>query len=113
MDLANYDNSGVLDAFFSSITFLIGYSLLAKWWRRPVGRAVAALDVALIIALAPFALHVLFHLNLSQLWFAWYYGSALHLTALVTLSRLVVIWTVQRESIRDDLRGGKHRPINK
>lgn len=90
-------NASVLTAFFSTLTFLLGYSALARWWRSPIGRAVASLDGALLLALLPSALHQLLGLNLRYVWFAWYYAASLFLVSAITLWRLRVIWTVQRE----------------
>ena len=99
MTVITFDKIAVLTAFFSSVLFLVGYSVLAPWWRHPVGRAVASLDAGLTFALLPAALHQLFGLSLISMFFAWYYGGSLFLVAGITLWRLVVIWTVQRDAL--------------
>lgn len=99
MTVITFDKIAVLTAFFSSLVFIVGYSILAPWWRHPVGRAVASLDVGLTFALLPSALHQLFGLSLISMFFAWYYGCTLFLVAAITLWRLVVIWTVQRDAV--------------
>lgn len=105
MSAASFDNAAAITAFFSTLTFLVGYSMLAPWWRNPVGQAVALLDIALLLALLPSILHLVFGLNIvAYRWFAWYYGASLFLVAGITLWRLVVIATVQRHALapRDD-----------
>jgi len=104
MTAVSFDHVSAIVAFFSTLTFLVGYSLLAPWWRSPVGRAVASLDMALLLALLPSALHLLFGLNVSYPWFAWYYGGSLFLVSAITLWRLAVIWVVQHDALvaRDD-----------
>lgn len=100
MTAASFDNAAAITAFFSTLTFLVGYSLLAPWWRNPIGRAVASLDAALLFALLPSMLHLVFGLNVAQYhWFAWYYGASLLLVSAITLWRLVVIALVQHEAL--------------
>ena len=96
MAVVTFDKVAVLAAFFSSVLFIIGYSAVASWWHHPIGRAVAFLDCGLTITLTPSALHQMLGLDLTDLFFAWYYGVSLSLVALITLWRLVVIIRVQR-----------------
>jgi hypothetical protein len=100
MSAASFDNIAALTAFLTTVVFLVGYSVLAPWWRNPVGRAVASLDVALLLALLPSALRQVFGLHFTRDgWFTWYYGATLLLVSAVTLWRLAVIWTVQRDAL--------------
>lgn len=96
MGVERFDEAAVLFAFGCSVVFLAGYSLVSRWWRRPLGRALAALDVGLGLALAPTAMHYLVGLNVQHPFFAWYYGFSLISVGLITLWRLVVVVAVQR-----------------
>jgi hypothetical protein len=95
---ATYDEWAPVAACAAAVIFLIGYSVLAKWWRHPEGQAVASLDVCLVIALTPSVLHQLFGLSVLHLWYAWYYGSSIYLVALITLWRLAVVASIQRQA---------------
>lgn len=88
-------------AFFSSVVFLAGYSLLAPWWRYRVGRAVASLDIGLILALAPGTLNYMFGLRIYGAPYLWYACFSLLLVAGITLGRLLVIYRIQRSAQRD------------
>lgn len=98
MAVSTYDYDAVLAAFFSSALFLIGYSLIAKWWQHPIGRALAFLDAGLVITLAPSALHQILGFNLQDIFYAWYYGSSLWLVSAITLWRLAIIARIQRSA---------------
>lgn len=98
MAVVTYDETAVLCAWFSSVVFLLGYSVIARWWLSPIGQAVAFLDACLVIALFPSVLHQLFGLSVISIFFAWYYGSSLFLVAAITLWRLALIVGVQRSS---------------
>lgn len=95
MGVETYDEIGALFAFWSSVLFLIGYSLLAKWWKHQVGWTVASFDFGLIIAMMPSALHYVLGLNLRDVFFAWYYGCSLILVGLIAWARLAIIAWVQ------------------
>jgi len=99
MAVLTFDKVAVLCAFFASIVFMTGYTILAPWWRHPVGRAIVSLDFALSAALTPSVLRLLFGVNIQTLWFAWYYGLALLSVAAITLWRLWVIFAVQRDAL--------------
>lgn len=88
-------HAATIAVFCSSAIFLVGYSLMAKWWRYYVGRAVASLDACLVVATLPTILHLIFSFNVINLFFAWYDFSSLVLVTLVTLWRLATIHHVQ------------------
>lgn len=96
--VVTYDDWAPVAACASALVFLVGYSAMAKWWRHPIGQAVAFLDICLVIALGPSVAHKLFHVDILQSWYLWYYGTSLYLVALITLWRLVVIVSVQRDA---------------
>lgn len=108
MAVATYDEIGWLCAFWSSVLFLIGYTLIAHWWNRPEGWTVASLDMALILAVLPAALHYILGVNTRDVFFAWYYGSSGLLVAVVTLARLAVIaWVQQHDTPSRKDRSGR------
>lgn len=110
MAVVTFDETAVLCAWFSSVIFLVGYSLIATWWRHPIGQAVAFLDACLVIALFPSVLHQLFGLSVISVFFAWYYGGSLFLVAAITLWRLMLIIGVQRKSTPRRARGQVREP---
>lgn len=40
-------------AFYSALGFIVLYSLLAPWYRSPMGRMIVALDFAIVLTLLP------------------------------------------------------------
>lgn len=104
MSAVEFEKIAVFTAFFSSIVFVLGYSLIAPWWRQEVGRAMVSLDCGLMLALAPAVLRMLFHVTNWLTFFAWYYGGSLLLVAGITLWRLLVIWHVQIDAVQQRLR---------
>lgn len=95
--LDRFDEAAVLFAFFSSVVFAAGYTLLAPWWRYAAGRAMVSLDFGLTVALLPAVLHYLAGLSLMHAFFAWYYGGSLILVGLIALWRLRVVWRLQTQ----------------
>lgn len=81
-----------------SLAFVIGYTIIAPWWRTDVGRAMVSLDIALLAILAPSVIHYVFGLNLSHPFFGWYYFASLVFAGAVTLQRLMTIVKINRES---------------
>jgi hypothetical protein len=87
----------VLFAFFSAVTFIAGYTLLAKWWRSEIGWARISLDFGIAMALSPSFLHMVFgvHVDGSPA-FAWYAIGAIAFVGLVSLWNL---WIVARKQL--------------
>ena len=94
--VTDLDRWAVLYAFGCSLLFLIGVSLIWKWWRSLAGRAMVLLDVMLALALLPSAIHQVFGLSLISEAFAWYYFGSLVSVGTTILWRLRVVWRVQR-----------------
>lgn len=81
----------------SVLVFLAGMSVLAPWWRSPVGRTMVWLSVAIFAALVPSVLHYAVGVTLARPWFAWFYRGVLVAFAGVHWWRLWVFWRIQRE----------------
>ena len=93
---------GTVAASAASILFLLGVSWIFPWWQTMAGRAMVTIDAALAVALFPAFLHFVFGLNTETTFFVWYYGSSLWLVAIVTMSRLVILYLVQRNGERSE-----------
>jgi hypothetical protein len=86
----------VLFAFISSVLFIAGYTLLAKWWRSDIGWARVSLDFGLAMALSPSVLHMTFGVRVEDsVGFAWYTIGAIAFVGLVSLWNLALVATVQ------------------
>jgi hypothetical protein len=85
-------------AFLSSVLFIIGYTIMAPWWRYLVGRTVIALDFGLVLALFPRVLNAAFSVRIVTAPFLWYACFSLLLVAGITMSRLGAIYMIQRRA---------------
>lgn len=91
---------GTVAAEVASLIFLLGVTWIFPWYESMAGRAMVAIDAALFVALFPAFLHFVFGLNTNTVFFVWYYGSSLWLVAIVTVSRLFLLYFVQRNGRR-------------
>lgn len=85
----------VLFAFGASLLFVVVCTRVWPWWRQDVGRAMVSLDLALVLLLAPSALHALTGLNTQDLFFAFYYVTSVAISGVITLWRLVMVVRAQ------------------
>lgn len=86
----------VIAAFVSSLIFIIGYTVMAPWWRYAVGRAMVTLDLAISLTILPGILHLAFGLSTATSeFFAWYRVISLGAVAATTLWRLYTVHKVQ------------------
>jgi hypothetical protein len=46
--------------FFTAVAFIVLYSVVAPWWRSPLGRNVVALDASISMTLLPSVVHHFF-----------------------------------------------------
>jgi len=91
----------VLFAFWSAIAFMVGYTVLAKWWRSEVGWARVSLDFAIALALSPTMVHVITGMRVEEsVAFAWYQIGAIALVGLVSLWNLAVVARLQLKGLR-------------
>lgn len=98
MAVTTFDEFAVLFSFWSAVVFILGYTAISPWWRYSVGRAIVALDAALMLTLLPSALHLMFGLMPRTSFFAWYDGFGFVLVGLICLWRLWVVWRVQKDA---------------
>lgn len=92
-------HAATIAVFVSSLVFIIGYTLTAPWWRYAVGRAVASLDLCLVVATFPEVLRLVFNLHVTNLFFAWYNVASLIAVAVTTLWRLATIRRIQVNTV--------------
>jgi hypothetical protein len=98
MTVAGFDEFALLFSFWSSLVFIVGYTLISPWWRHMVGRSIVAMDVALMLTLLPSALHLMFGLSPRAGFFGWYDGFGFILVGLIALWRLWMFWRVQTDA---------------
>jgi hypothetical protein len=86
-------------AFWSALGFIAWYTLLASWWKYSIGRALVALDSAIMLATLPTVLGLLFgaHLVAGE-FFQWLTVCAFGAIPLVTVWRGVIVWRIQRRA---------------
>jgi hypothetical protein len=96
--IADVADTAALTAFFSTIVFITGYTVLAPWWRYSVGRAIVSLDGALFATLLPTFLRLVFHVNNHVFFYAWFTIVSLFLVAATTLWRLMTLSRVQHHA---------------
>lgn len=90
-------------AFWSSLAFVAWYSLVAPWWRYPIGRAIVALDSAIALATGPAVAGLIFGAAVvSARFFQWVTVAAFGAIPLITVWRMVIVWRVQRAGVRQD-----------
>jgi hypothetical protein len=87
-----------LIAFCASVVFVMGYSVIAPWWRYAVGRTMVSLDVGIALTLLPAVLHYWFGLAVNDAFFSWYEDLSLLLVAGITLWRLLTIYRLQQRA---------------
>lgn len=91
------DGAAVYFAAGSVVAFLVGMSLIAPWWRSPVGRTMAYLSVAIFVALLPSVLHYGFGFTPARSWFAWFYRAVMVSFGAIHWWRLWMFWRIQRD----------------
>jgi hypothetical protein len=90
-------------AWLSSLTFIVLYTYLAPWWKYRVGRAIIALDFALLLALTPTVIGLDFGASViaSPFW-TWLTLGAFALITPITVWRCITIWRLQRRGTLTD-----------
>lgn len=99
----------VVITFFASIGFIVLYTILAPWWRSPLGRNLVAFDAALSLTLLPSVVHHTFGVNsaLSPA-FAWFTVGAFAAVPLVIVWRAWILLRVQVGWQDDTEPAGRH-----
>jgi hypothetical protein len=56
--------------FFTAVAFILGYTILAPWWRRSIGWTLVLLDFVIAVLLVPDMLRLLLGINVtgSEFW---------------------------------------------
>jgi len=101
--------SGFYYSFICSVAYITVYTMLAPWWRNPWGRGMIAFSSATTLLLLPTILHLLFGINVSNNFFAWYYTGSLYLAGSIELYRIRWIYRVQQH---DTPRGRRRDDTN-
>lgn len=78
-------------AFWSAAAFIVYYSLLAPWWRNPVGHMIVFLDFAIVCALLGDILHLEFGVHLSAAVLMRCAIGGLLIVPVVVLSRMILL----------------------
>lgn len=82
------------------IIFLIYYTWLAHWWRNATGRAIVALDLSLLLILAPVTANLVDPGVLERTTHGWVVTVGLILVPVVILYRLAAFEGVRRHRHR-------------
>jgi hypothetical protein len=94
--VADFIEAGAFFSFFSSLLYIAGYTLLAPWWRNPVGRGMVSFSAATVVLLLPATLHFAFGITTANTFFGWYYFSSLVLSGIIELWRLQMVYRIQQ-----------------
>jgi hypothetical protein len=91
----------VVFTFVVSVLFTPVVSTFWPWWQHGIGRTVAAEAIALALAFAPSAFHVLFGLNVTgQLVSQWLVLVCIAAVPGILVWRAVIIYLTQRRGAR-------------
>ena len=87
----------------SIIAFVVQYTILAPWWRNPIGRTLVTKDVLLIALFTPSILSVFIHFNrLTSIIAAWVTVALLGLVTPVMIWRMAVWYRMHKEGAAGD-----------
>jgi len=91
----------VVFAFCAAVLFILGYSVLAKWWKSEIGWARVSLDAGIAIALSPTMIHLATGMRVEEsIAFAWYQIGAVAFVGCVSLWNLALVARVQTKRQR-------------
>lgn len=83
-------------AFYAAILFIVGYTILARWWKTELGWARVSLDFGIALALSPTLIHVAFNVRIeNSIAFAWYQIAAVAFVGCVSLWNLALVIRTQ------------------
>lgn len=104
--------AAMVAAFTASVFFVAAYTILARWWRSPIARALCMLDTGLALTLAPSVLHWLLGFRVSDsTGFGWYFLASLTLVAAAVIWRTLIMVGEQVRRRRDTPPGTPQRDI--
>lgn len=88
-------------AFWAAVAFIVGYTLLAPWWRTPIGWARVSLDAGIALALSPTLIHLWTGMRVEDsVSFAWYQIAAVAFVGCVSLWNLALVARHQLKALR-------------
>jgi hypothetical protein len=79
-------------AWSCAALFVAGYTLRFSWWRRVESSALAVHGFAFLLLVTPFVMRYAFGVNLTHVWYSWYYIGSFFAAGCVELWRLWVVW---------------------
>jgi hypothetical protein len=92
----------VLTTFFCSLAFIALYTVVAPWWRNPLGRNLVAFDASLSLTLLPSVIHHTFGPSAaSSAFFGWFTVVAFAMVPCVIIWRAVIMVRMQRAHLHD------------
>lgn len=95
-------------SFWSAVLFMVGYTILAPWWKSQIGWARISLDFALALALSPTILHYAFGVKVANsTGFAFYTIGAIFLVGCVSLWNFAL---VVRAQLKGHIKGHWRKP---
>lgn len=93
----------VVITFFTSVGFIVVYTVFARWWRSALGRNMVAFDAALSLTLLPSVIH---HItgtsSVESAGFAWFNVAALAAVPCVIVWRTVIVIRAQLNRRKPD-----------
>lgn len=95
----------VVFAFISALLFIVGYTVLARWWKSEIGWARISLDFGIAVALSPTIIHIITGVRIvNSAVFGWYTIGAIAFVGSVSLWNLFLVARVQskRQRRQDD-----------
>lgn len=93
----------VVITFFTSVAFVLLYTVIAPWWRSPLGRNLIAFDSALSLTLLPSVIHHITGTSSAESpFFAWFTVGAFAAVPCVIVWRAVILIRTQLDRKPDD-----------
>jgi hypothetical protein len=86
----------VMVAFWVVFLLPAGLATFWRWWETYFGWSIVLMDLPVVLALSPDALHRLFNLDVDTLFFQWFVVAAIGLVPIVTIWRMWVLLETQR-----------------
>jgi hypothetical protein len=94
--VGDYGEVITLASFFAAVGFVALYSVLAPWWKTPLGRSIVALDTAVAMTVAPSVLHFVFGVtSLKSETFAFFTLGAFTMIPIIIVWRGWLLWRLQ------------------
>jgi hypothetical protein len=98
-------------SFYGALAFVVAYSLMAPWWRSPMGRMIVALDASVALALLPGVLQLDFGVRLPAWLLTRITAAALTLIPVTILSRMWLLGRLHSWRLRLPWRHPRRSPF--